>query len=78
MNYKEKAKELMELFWAEVRDSDYESRRTLENKQAKKMALKAVDEVLKAVSINQVLYLTDMTYQIHSDYTKIKQELEKL
>jgi hypothetical protein len=45
---------------------------------AKQCALIAVDEILKSVSVNKVLYLTDMTYQIYTYWSKVKDELEKL
>jgi hypothetical protein len=74
MNYKQKAIELVDNY----RVMFYGKNSIPSKNKAKQCALKAVDEVLKAVSVNQVLYLTDMTYQIHYDYTKIKQEIEKL
>jgi hypothetical protein len=80
MNYKQKAQELVSMFLPYVLiDDNWDDNQYLQKRgNAKKCALKVVDEVLKAVSVNQVLYLTDMTYQIHYDYTKIKQEIEKL
>ena len=44
----------------------------------KECALIAVNEILKSVSVNKVLYLTDMTYQIYTYWSKVKDEIEKL
>jgi hypothetical protein len=68
MTPKEKAEELFGKF--------YELPMTHET--AKQCSLIAVDEILKSVSINKVLYLTDMTYQIYTYWSKVKDELEKL
>jgi UDP-N-acetylenolpyruvoylglucosamine reductase len=69
MNHKKKAKELIEQCKFISYDlNDIESH--------KEHAQLIVNEVLKAVSINQILSLTDMTYQIHYDYTKVKKEIE--
>jgi hypothetical protein len=48
------------------------------HKDTKLCALIAVDEILKSVSVNKVLYLTDMTYQIYTYWSKVKDEIEKL
>jgi hypothetical protein len=83
MNHKKKAKELIEKFTKieYLKDSEgnwkEKESTSLDIAIAKECTLIAVNEVLKAVSINQVLCLTDMTYQIHYDYTKVKKEIEK-
>jgi hypothetical protein len=46
MTPKEKALYLIEIFWAEVEDNEYETRKMSFN-QAKQCALIAVDEILK-------------------------------
>lgn len=46
--------------------------------EAKQCALIAVDEILDAVSVKKTLYLTDMTYQIYSYWSKVKEELNKI
>jgi hypothetical protein len=52
-NPKEKAKELVELFWTEVEDNKYTTRKMSYN-QAKQCALIAVDEV---INNDEYLYL---------------------
>lgn len=78
MTPEEKAKELIGLFWAEVPHNDCVSRRVAIFEQSKKFALIAVDEILKSVSVNKTLYLTDMTYQIYTYWSKVKEELSNL
>jgi len=78
MTHEEKAKELIALFWAEVPHSDIVSRRVAIFEQSKKFALIAVDEILKSVSVKKTLYLTDMTYQIYSYWSNVKEELENM
>jgi hypothetical protein len=73
MNFaKEKADELFNKYYQLTADSS-----NSEN-MAKQCSLIAVDEILKSVSVNKVLYLTDMTYQIYTYWSKVKDELEKL
>jgi len=72
MTPKEKAKELFNKYYQLCADSSYPYN------MAKQCALIAVDEILKSVSVNKVLYLTDMTYQIYTYWSKVKDELELL
>jgi hypothetical protein len=69
MTPEEEAKELVEIFWTEVEDNDYISRK-MSYKQAKQCALIAVDEILK-VSLSYAG--RDYDY-----YKEVKQEIEKL
>ena len=71
-NAKDTADELFNKYYQLSTDSSYP-----EN-MAKQCALIAVDEILKSVSVNKVLYLTDMTYQIYTYWSKVKDEIEKL
>jgi hypothetical protein len=77
-NAKEKAKELVNIFRPHSKYWDCRNDEPLEENHAKQCALIAVDEILKSVSVNKVLYLTDMTYQIYTYWSKVKDELEKL
>jgi hypothetical protein len=73
MTPEEKAKELVEIFWTEVEDNDYISRK-MSYKQAKQCALIAVDEILKS----HYKVLIGVKPSIYNYYQEVKQEIEKL
>jgi hypothetical protein len=66
MTPQEKAKELVELFWTEVEDNNYATRK-MSLVQAKQCALLAVDKVLKECS-----------WELTGYWMSVKQEIENL
>lgn len=75
MTVKEKAKELVEVFWIEVEDNEYPTRKMSLN-QAKQCALIAVDEVINSIKCcnecNEDASI-EMAY-----WGGVKREIEKL
>lgn len=81
MTPKEKAEELVEKFWIEVEDNDYQTRK-MSFKQAKQCALISVDEIL---NWPQVLDTVRISKDVNEFYvrpsrywTEVKEEINKL
>ena len=77
MSPKERAREIVELFWTEVEDNEYVSRK-MSYKQAKQCALIAVDEILKnfgTLTEGKQHYAAYSTIQF---YEKVKVEIENI
>jgi hypothetical protein len=76
MTPEEEAKELVEIFWTEVEDNDYISRK-MSYKQAKQCALIAVDEIINVLNgyWNQDCKINNTKIGY---YEEVKQEIEKL